>query len=311
MLRAAPCRELFEGAVTGALAFDKCRIRKEDRIACMMDKALANTAAEHARLVSGRVSVEIDGRLADDADAMVEKANALNALLSEMSVPPARLLFRLPATWAGIHAAARLEAQGLCTHLVAIFSLAPQAAAAAHARASLIQPSVGRLHAWTAAQASVAGVVASPRSAGEQETLADARCRDLAAATVSYCRTRGLPSKVMVAVRSVSDVRALAGVDIMLATKSVLLELASTPAASNGAAADGSLLDRRAAAEVGAAAASELSRAGEPSCGRRWLESKEAFEETLRENDGGAAYLLEEAVARSANNAERCEEFFE
>jgi transaldolase len=313
MLRAAPSREFFEGAVTGALAYDKCRLdaRKEDRVSCILDKALCNTAAEHARLVAGRVSVEIDARLAGDVEAMVHKAHVLSELLYEMNVGEDRVLFRLPATWEGIHAASRLEKEGHATHLVAVFSLAPQAAAAAHAGVSLIQPSVGRYHAWIAARASVAdgGDVTSPRLASEHETLADAKCRDLAASVVSYCRTRGLPAKVMAAARSVSDARALAGVEIILAPTTVLLELAATPASIDGDG-DGSLLDRRAAAEVGAAAASALKGDAE-SCGRRWLENKEAFEETLRENDGGAAYLLEEAVARAANNAQKCEQYFE
>ncbi len=79
LLRAAetPSRD-FEAALQGALAYDRCRLAGGGaNTACILDKALVNVAAELAGAVSGRVSVEVDARLANDTDKMVAKAHAL------------------------------------------------------------------------------------------------------------------------------------------------------------------------------------------------------------------------------------------
>lgn len=41
--------------------------------------------------------------------------------LPQVGVAPSKLLFRLPATWAGVQAAKELEAQGLATHVSMVY----------------------------------------------------------------------------------------------------------------------------------------------------------------------------------------------
>jgi transaldolase len=69
------------------------------------------------------------------------------ALYQENGVPASKLIFRVPATWAGIQAAAELEREGTATQVFHIYSLV-QGIAAAQAGVSVIQPNVGRTRDW-------------------------------------------------------------------------------------------------------------------------------------------------------------------
>lgn len=54
-------------------------------------------------------------------DAMVAKAKRLLSLYDEMGVTASKLIFRVPATWAGLQAAASLEADGIATQAFHIY----------------------------------------------------------------------------------------------------------------------------------------------------------------------------------------------
>lgn len=79
------------------------------------------TASPHAvnigtlltRSVTGRISTEVDPRLAYDAKALAERARALVRLYRQAGVAPDRLLLRVPATWQGIQAIKALEVSGI------------------------------------------------------------------------------------------------------------------------------------------------------------------------------------------------------
>jgi hypothetical protein len=201
-----------------------------------VDKALVNLGADLARLVSGRVSTEVDARLARDTDALVAKAERLTALYAEMGVPKERLLFRFPATWEALAAVRALEARGIGCHVHDVYNLT-QAAAAAEARASVIQPSVTTLADWATKHPNApapavgtprptrpdAGALFLPGSEPRGATLG----RDLVAASFAYVRARRVPSKVMAVARSAEDVRALAGADYLVTPLGVLSELAA------------------------------------------------------------------------------------
>lgn len=61
---------------------------------------------------------------------MISKANSLLEMYKELGVPPSKLIFRLPATWAGLQAAGALEARGIATQAVLVYSLIQGVAAA-------------------------------------------------------------------------------------------------------------------------------------------------------------------------------------
>ena len=58
-----------------------------------------------------------------------------------------KLIFRVPATWAGIQAASQLEKDGIATQAFHIYSFV-QGVAAAQAGVSVVQPNVGRTRDW-------------------------------------------------------------------------------------------------------------------------------------------------------------------
>jgi transaldolase len=55
---------------------------------------------------------------------MLSRAQSLLSLYAEMGVPKDKLIMRVPATWAGIQAAAELEKQGIATQAFHIYRCA-------------------------------------------------------------------------------------------------------------------------------------------------------------------------------------------
>ncbi|KAJ9513229.1 hypothetical protein QJQ45_029507 [Haematococcus lacustris] len=113
-----------------------------------VEKAMVNVGTLLADQVQGRIATEVDPRLANDKDGMVLKARALLSLYREAGLPRDRLLFRLPATWAGVQAARQLESANIPTQLQ-VHSLV-QGAAAAQAGVSVVSVNVGRTREWYA-----------------------------------------------------------------------------------------------------------------------------------------------------------------
>lgn len=81
------------------------------------------------------------------AGKIVSKVHDLMKLHKSMGVPQDRLIFRVPATWAGIQACRKLEAEGIATQAVLVYSYI-QGVAAAQAGVSVVQPNVGRVRDW-------------------------------------------------------------------------------------------------------------------------------------------------------------------
>ncbi|URD79021.1 Transaldolase [Musa troglodytarum] len=207
-------------AIETALADSACYEQDDpnDRLSCFCDKALVNVGTDLARLVPGRVSTEVDARLAYDAHGIVRKVHRLLQLYYELEVPSERLLFKIPSTWQGIEAAKLLESEGIQTHLTFVYSF-PQAAAAAQAGASVIQIFVGRIRDW------------SRNHTGDPEL--DAICRkgedpglELVAKAYNYIHKYGHKSKLMVAaIRNKQDIFSLLGVDYMILPLKILQSL--------------------------------------------------------------------------------------
>ena len=74
--------------------------------------------AERTGLVDGRVSLEVDPRLAHDAEATLAQARSLWA-----AVDRANLLIKIPATLAGLPAVTACLAEGISVNVTLIFSL--------------------------------------------------------------------------------------------------------------------------------------------------------------------------------------------
>lgn len=211
---------IFRSAVDTALADSECaRIDKPDvRLSCFANKALVNVGADLAKLVPGRVSTEVDSRLAYDTHGIVRKVHDLLRLYNDIEVPPERLLFKIPSTWQGIEAARVLESEGIQTHLTFVYSFA-QAAAAAQAGASVIQIFVGRIRDWARNHSGDPEIEAAIKR-GEDPGLA------LATKAYNYIHKYGHKSKLMAAaVRNKQDLFSLLGVDYIIAPVKVLQSL--------------------------------------------------------------------------------------
>ncbi|RYR29452.1 hypothetical protein Ahy_B01g053827 isoform E [Arachis hypogaea] len=114
---------IFRNAVDMALADSECYglENTEARLSCFSSKALVNVGGDMAKLVPGRVSTEVDARLAYDTHAIIRKVHDLLKLYNDISIPPQRLLFKIPSTWQGIEAARLLESEGIQTHLTFVY----------------------------------------------------------------------------------------------------------------------------------------------------------------------------------------------
>ncbi|XP_004516847.1 uncharacterized protein [Cicer arietinum] len=211
---------IFRNAVEMALADAECYGLEDPntRLSCFATKALVNVGSDMAKLVPGRVSTEVDARLAYDTHGIIRKVHDLLKLYHDSNVPPQRLLFKIPSTWQGIEAARLLESEGIQTHLTFVYSFA-QAAAAAQAGASVIQIFVGRVRDW-ARNHSDDQEIESAKLNGEDPGLA------LAAKAYNYIHKYGHKSKLMAAaVRNKQDLFSLLGVDYIIAPLKVLQSL--------------------------------------------------------------------------------------
>lgn len=219
----------YMNAVENSLAYDKClQLQGDARAACQLDKAMANVGAMLAKQVEGRVATELDPRLANDKDGMVAQAKRLADLYSEMGVPGSKLIFRVPATWAGIQAAAELEKGGVATQAFHIYSLV-QGIAAAQAGVSVIQPNVGRTRDWYNKHP---GVIRDPHGPREDSGFASRVDPgvQLARRLYGYAKARHPKTQVMASgIRTKEDALALAGCDYLVLSARTMADLEASP----------------------------------------------------------------------------------
>ncbi|RVX15382.1 Transaldolase [Vitis vinifera] len=235
---------IFRSAVETALADSVCYgLESPDaRMSCFFNKALVKVGSDLVKLVPGRVSTEVDARLAYDTHGIIRKVHDLLTLYNEIDVPLERLLFKIPSTWQGIEASRLLESEGIQTHLtfvyraslkfhfenqvmVKLFSMIwkiksfCQAAAAAQAGASVIQIFVGRVRDWARNHSGDPEIEAALKR-GEDPGLA------LVTKAYNYIHKHGYKSKLMAAaVRNKQDLFSLLGVDYIIAPLKVLESL--------------------------------------------------------------------------------------
>ncbi|KAL4446251.1 hypothetical protein ABPG77_003058 [Micractinium sp. CCAP 211/92] len=161
----------YKFAIEQARFYDKCNLASGgDKTACQVDKALVNVGSMFLETVTGRVSTEVDPRVAYDTDKLVARGRQIIDMYDEVGVDKDRVLLRMPATWPAIVAAKKLEAEGIACHLVLVYSFV-QGAAAAQSGISVVQPNVGRLHDWYNRHP---GVIRDPNAPREMSAMAKA-----------------------------------------------------------------------------------------------------------------------------------------
>ncbi|KAK9792691.1 hypothetical protein WJX73_002290 [Symbiochloris irregularis] len=218
-----------ETAIQRAIYYDQCEsLAGPQKLACQVDKAVVNVGALFVRRVEGRVSTEVDPRFAFNTDQIVARALNLTAQYKDMGVPQERTLMRIPGSWEGIQAAKILESKGISTHIILVYSFA-QAAAAAQAGASVIQPNLGQLGDWFRRNPGAIRDPTGPRQDSGSLGLGDNPGLKLVERIYNYCHKHHPRTKVMVSgIRRKQDALALAGMDYLVVGDKVLSELGGT-----------------------------------------------------------------------------------
>ncbi|HET9025206.1 MAG TPA: transaldolase family protein, partial [Burkholderiaceae bacterium] len=156
-----------------------------------------------------------------DTRATVEKARHLIALYEAIGVSRERVLVKIASTWEGIRAAEVLEREGVHCNLTLLFTM-PQAEACAAAGATLISPFVGRIYDW---HKKAAG------SQWDEAAMSGANDPGVRSVHAIFARLKGggyLTEVMGASFRSVGQVLALAGCDLLTISPELLDELASS-----------------------------------------------------------------------------------
>jgi transaldolase len=192
---------------------------KEAILRLAMDRLSVEFGLRILKLISGRVSTEVDARLSFDTAATVDKARSLIKQYEAASTSRERVLIKIASTWEGIRAAEILEREGIHCNLTLLFGL-HQAIACADARVTLISPFVGRILDWYKKSTGKAGYDA-PEDPGVQSVHR----------IYNYFKRFGYKTQVMGAsFRNLGEITELAGCDLLTIAPNFLEELDRTQA---------------------------------------------------------------------------------
>ena len=182
-----------------------------------IDLLTVRLGLEILKLIQGRVSTEVDARLSYDTDETMTKARELIGLYKKAGIDQSRILIKIAATWEGIQAARALEAEGIHCNLTLIFGL-HQAVACADAGVTLISPFVGRILDWY------------KKSEGKDYYPEELDPGVISVREIySYYKQHNHTTEVMGAsFRSLAQVTALAGCDLLTISPALLSELSQT-----------------------------------------------------------------------------------
>ncbi len=168
-------------------------------------------------IIPGRVSTEVDARLASDTEGTVKAAHELIAEYEAAGIGRDRILIKIPSTWEGIKAAEILETEGIHCNLTLLFGL-HQAIACAEAKVTLISPFVGRILDWY-----------------KKDTGRDSYppSEDPGVVSVTeiynYYKKFGYETEIMGAsFRNVDEIKELAGCDLLTISPQLLASLSET-----------------------------------------------------------------------------------
>jgi transaldolase len=179
------------------------------------DRLAISFGAELAKIVPGRVSIEVDADLSFDTRATADKARAIIAACAARGVTRERILVKVASTFEGIRAAEMLQREEIDCNLTLLFSLV-QAAACANAGVFLISPFVGRILDW---HVKAGG---GPYTAETDPGVESVRT------IYAYYKAHGLRTAVMGAsFRNAGEIEALAGCDRLTIAPALLEQLAA------------------------------------------------------------------------------------
>ncbi len=208
---------IVDDTLTGARATLGAAATAADVVTLAFDRLAVSFGLEILKIVSGRVSTEVDARLSFDTDATIAKGRELIAQYEAAGVSKERILIKIAATWEGIKAAEVLEKEGISCNLTLLFGL-HQAIACAEGGITLISPFVGRILDW----------YKKDTGRDSYEAAEDPGVVSVAA-VYNYYKKFGYSTEVMGAsFRNLGEITELAGVDLLTISPALLTELQTT-----------------------------------------------------------------------------------
>ncbi|MGZ3423706.1 MAG: transaldolase [Polyangiales bacterium] len=217
LITAAAQMEEYRDVVDAALRWSESKASTDEgRVRVAIDRLSVEFGLRVLKIVSGRVSTEVDARLSYDTKATIDKAHHLIEQYEQGGATRDRVLIKIASTWEGIQAARELEKEGIHCNLTLLFGM-HQAVACAEAGVRLISPFVGRILDWY------------KKETGKAEY---APAEDPGVLSVTqiyrYYKKHGHKTEVMGAsFRNLGEITELAGCDLLTIAPNLLTELKS------------------------------------------------------------------------------------
>jgi len=208
---------IVDDTLTGARTTLGADAIAADVVTLAFDRLAVSFGLEILKIVSGRVSTEVDARLSFDTEATIAKGRELIAQYEAAGISKERILIKIAATWEGIKAAEVLEKEGISCNLTLLFGL-HQAIACAEGGITLISPFVGRILDW----------YKKDTGRDSYEPAEDPGVVSVTA-VYNYYKKFGYSTEVMGAsFRNLGEITELAGVDLLTISPALLTELQTT-----------------------------------------------------------------------------------
>ncbi|KAH9965326.1 transaldolase [Russula dissimulans] len=220
LILAAANKPAYSRLIDVALAYGKKKGgTPQQQVDAAIDRLLVEFGREILTIIPGRVSTEVDARLSFDKEGTKTKARELIALYESIGIKRERVLIKIASTWEGIQAARELERdEGIHCNLTLLFGFA-QAVACAEAGVTLISPFVGRILDWY------------KKATGKNYEGEDDPGVQSVRQIFNYYKQHGYKTIVMGAsFRNVGEIKALAGVDFLTISPTLLEELKKSDA---------------------------------------------------------------------------------
>ena len=220
LITAASQMPAYSDIVDGALRQSRKEAGGGDEkkiVALAIDRLAVEFGLRILKIVSGRVSTEVDARLSYDTAATIEKAYKLIGFYEQAGIKRERVLIKIASTWEGIKAAEKLEKEGIRCNLTLNFGM-HQAIACAEAGVQLISPFVGRILDW------------HKKSTGRDSYPPTEDPGVLSVTRIyNYYKAHGYKTEVMGAsFRTLDEIVELAGCDLLTIAPNFLEELRQT-----------------------------------------------------------------------------------
>ncbi|KAF9459260.1 hypothetical protein BDZ94DRAFT_1312552 [Collybia nuda] len=215
LILAAANKPGYNRLIDNAVKFGKSKGGDvENQANAALDRLLVEFGKEILAIIPGRVSTEVDARLSFSKEATKAKAKELIALYESVGIKKDRILIKIASTWEGIQAARELERDdGIHCNLTLLFGFG-QAVACAEAGVTLISPFVGRILDWY------------KKNTGKDYHGDDDPGVQSVKKIYNYYKQHQYKTIVMGAsFRNVGEIKALAGVDFLTISPSLLEEL--------------------------------------------------------------------------------------